>query len=433
MRSLRTILSMVEKDLRRRARAPLSTLLILAFPVIFAGLLALTFGGGGDAVPKIRLLIEDQDDTFLSDFVVSAFSKEQAAEYFDTAKVEPGEDARARLEAEDRAAILVIPKGFSDALLAGEATSLSLIKNPSQSILPGIAVEVTTVLADGLSSASRVLAGPLAQLRPYLTSSTGGGPGAPADAAVAQISVAANQAVARAGPYVFPPIVTFESKTAAKKGDAATAKGSGGGPMSSVFLLVLPGAAVFALFSLCDQTMRDLLVEGRQKTLRRQLAGPVSAGTVIAGKALGTAAVGAIAVAVLALVGWIALPAGISLPAFLLLALATILAATGFAAFLFAVAKGEKQGAALASVLSLLMAFTGGSFIPIQSLPGALRAVSPFSLIYWATSGMNEIVSAAGRIGDILPNLAVLAGAGGVLLAVSSALWRRRLLAGDLA
>lgn len=427
MRSLRTILSMVEKDLRRRARAPLSTLLLLAFPVIFAGLLALTFGGG-DAVPKIRLLIEDQDGTLLSGLVVSAFGQEQAAAYFDTAKVAPGEDARARLEEEDRAAILVIPKGFSDALLAGEATSLSLVKNPSQSILPGIAVEVTTVLADGLSSASRVLAGPLAQLRPYLASTGGSGP---ADAAVAQISVAANQALAKAGPYVFPPIVTFESKTAAKEGQAA--QPAGGSPMSSLFLLVLPGVAVFALFSLCDQTMRDLLVEGRQKTLRRQLAGPVSAGTVIAGKALGTAAVGAIAVAVLSLVGWVALPGGVSLPAFLLLALATILAATGFAAFLFAVAKGEKQGAALASVVSLLMAFAGGSFIPLQSLPGALRAVSPFSLIFWATSGMNEIVSAAGRIGDILPNLAVLAGAGTLLLAASSVLWRRRLLRGDLA
>lgn len=429
MRTLRTILSMVEKDLRRRARAPLSTLLILAFPVIFAGLLALTFGGG-DAVPKVRLLIEDQDDTFLSRFVVSAFGQEQAAKYFDTAKVAPGEDARARLEAEERAAILVLPEGFSDALLEGRPTTLSLIKNPSQSILPEVAVQVTTVLADGLSSASRVLAEPLARLRPYLSAPEGGGP---ADATVAEISVAANQAVAKAEPYVFPPIVTFKSQTSAKEGEPATKASGGGNPMSSIFLLVLPGAAVFALFSLCDQTLRDLLVEGRQKTLRRQLAGPVSAGTVIAGKALGTAAVGAIGVAILSLVGWIALPAGISFPAFLLLASATILAATGFAAFLFAVAKGEKQGAALAGIVSLLMAFTGGSFIPLQSLPGALRAVSPFSLIYWATSGMNEIVSAAGRLGDILPNLAVLAGAGGVLLAVSGVLWRRRLLAGDLA
>ena len=39
---MRTLLAMVGKDLRRRLRAPLATVLLLLFPLIFSGLIALT-------------------------------------------------------------------------------------------------------------------------------------------------------------------------------------------------------------------------------------------------------------------------------------------------------------------------------------------------------------------------------------------------------
>jgi len=431
---MRTILSMVEKDLRRRWRNPLASLVLLAFPVIFAGILALTFGGGKE-VPKVRLLIADRDETFLSDLVVSAFARPESAQYFDSRKLEKGEDGRALLEKEEATAVLEIPAGFSDALLAGRPTSLGLIKNPSQSLLPEVAEQVTAVLADGLGSASRLLAEPLRTLRPSLDRPDGKGP---ADPEVAAIAIAANQAITRASPYVFPPVITLESLTLedqTAKARPAAAKAPGSSPMGSIFLLVLPGVSVFALFNLCDQAMRDLLTEGRLKTLRRQLAGPITAGTVIAAKALGTAALGLIGLSLLSIVGALTLPAGtdVHFAAFVLLAVALILAATGFAAFVYGLARGEKQGSAFASAITLLMAFTGGGFIPLQSLPQALRTVAPFSLMYWANAGFGKVVAGAGTIGDVLPNLAVLAGAGAVLLAISGALWRRRLLRGDLA
>lgn len=67
------LLSMVWKDLRRRARAPLATVLLLLFPLIFAGLIALTFGGGG--VPRVRLLIEDRDGGLLGRLATTAFEQ----------------------------------------------------------------------------------------------------------------------------------------------------------------------------------------------------------------------------------------------------------------------------------------------------------------------------------------------------------------------
>ncbi|HEV7786058.1 MAG TPA: hypothetical protein VGQ28_12020, partial [Thermoanaerobaculia bacterium] len=161
---MRLLLAMVGKDLRRRARSPLATLLLLAFPLIFSGLLALTFGGRGNQVPKVRLLIEDRDGGLVGQLVAAAFQQGDAQKYFEVKKVEnaAGEAAAAGvLEREDATALLRLPAGLSDDVFAGRPAKIELVKSPAQSILPDVAEQVTTVLAEGLSAASRLLRGPL--------------------------------------------------------------------------------------------------------------------------------------------------------------------------------------------------------------------------------------------------------------------------------
>src|SRR6185369_13846007 len=189
--------------------------------------------------------------------------------------------------------------GLSNDVLAGRPARIGLVKSPAQSILPDVAEQVTTVLAEGLSSASRLLRGPLDQIR-----TTPAAPGGQvSNQRVAEIAVLVNGVITRARPYVFPPVITLETTletaTRPEPGPAKTlTKGRGTSPTPSLFLLFLPGISVFALFNLADQSMRDLLVEARLKTLRRQLAGPLTAGRVLAGKALSTAAVAALSLLV---------------------------------------------------------------------------------------------------------------------------------------
>jgi ABC-2 type transport system permease protein len=428
---MRILLAMVGKDLRRRVRSPLATILLLLFPVIFAGLVAMTFGGAEPKVPKVRLLIEDRDGGLVAQLVTSAFQRNEAAQYFETEKVESvagrrGEDA-ALLEEKAAAALLRLPAGFSDDVLAGRPARIELVKSPAQSILPDVAEQVTSVIADGLSAASRLLRGPLDEIRTTQPAPQG----MPSDERVAEVSVLINRVLTRSRPYVFPPVITLE--TAARTEPDAQKQAPGSSPAGSIFLLVLPGIAVYSLFNLADQGMRDLLVEARLQTLRRQLAGPLSAGRVVVGKALSTAVVSGLALLVLTGVGAAVAVRGVSLAGYLLLSLAVVVAATGFASAVFGLAHGERQGATLANVVSLVMAFAGGSFIPLDSLPAALRAVSPFSLIYWAVQGYQALIADGAGVRAVLPNVAVLTGAGAVLLALSAVLWRRRLLRGDLA
>ncbi|HEY6321660.1 MAG TPA: ABC transporter permease [Thermoanaerobaculia bacterium] len=426
---MRVVLSMVAKDLRRRLRSPLPTLLLLAFPLIFAGLIALTFGGGEARAPKVHLLVENRDGGLVGRFLLSALGQEEVQQHVEVQAVESvGGDVGALLERRQAAALLRLPAGLSEDFVAGRPARLELIRSPAQSILPDVAEQLTTVMAEVLSSAARLLRGPLDEIRAARPPQGAGG--GVTDGQVARLAVLANGVMSRARPYLLPPVVQLTTTTLPAPGGKPRAAGA---PRSnSLFLLFLPGISVFSLFSLSDQMMRDVLVEARQKTLRRQLAGPLRAGRVLVAKALATAALAGLSLVFLTVLGALLAPRGVNLAGYLLLSLALVTATTGFASAMYAAARNERQGATLAAMLSLVMAFAGGAFIPLDSLPGLLRSLSPFSLIYWATRGYQRLVVNGEGLSAVLPNIAILAGVGALLLAASAPLWQRRLLRGEL-
>ncbi len=75
------------------------------------------------------------------------------------------------------------------------------------------------------------------------------------------------------------------------------------------------------------------------------------------------------------------------------------------------------------------MAALGGSFVPLQNLPSAIRSFSPISLIYWANSGYIDLLRGADLVG-VATQIGVLAGIGLLLLAIGTRLLERRILAG---
>ncbi len=418
----RQALLLVRKDLRRRLRSPLSTILVLVFPLVLAGILAMAFGAGETRAPKVRLLIDDQDGELVGSLVAQAFARPEAAQYFEVEKAGP--DALERLEKGEFSALLRLPEGLTDALLDGRAVELVLVRNPAQSILPEVAEQITQVLADGLSAASYSLRGPLNELRPLLDAGQG-----PSDQSVASVSVTVNQWVARSGKYVFPPAITLKPVQLEKPGTkpAGASAGSGG---ISVFLVVLPGLAVFSLFTLGDMVMRDLLGEGTRGTLRRVLAGPITPGTVVVAKAATAAVVAVAGLLILAAIAGLVARRGVDFAGFALLSLALIAAVTGLASTIYGLARNERQGSTIGNVVYMVLAFSGGSFLPLDSLPPAMRAISPLSLFYWGTQGYKALLMDGGGLRDVLLHTGILAGSGLVLLAVGGALLRRRVLRG---
>ncbi len=418
----RQALLLVRKDLRRRLRSPLSTILVLVFPLVLASILAMAFGAGETRAPKVRLLIDDQDGELVGSLVAQAFARPEAAQYFEVETAGP--DALERLEKGEFSALLRLPKGLTDALLDGRAVELDLVRNPAQSILPEVAEQITQVLADGLSAASYSLRGPLNELLPLLDAGQG-----PSDQSVASVSVTVNQWISRSGKYVFPPAITLEPVQLEKPGAKPAGTGGGGGT-ASVFLIVLPGLAVFSLFTLGDMVMRDLLGEGTRGTLRRVLAGPVTPGTVVVAKAATAAAVAVAGLLILAAIAGLVARHGVDFAGFALLSLALIAAVTGLASTIYGLARNERQGSTVGNVLYMVLAFSGGSFLPLDSLPPAMRAISPLSLFYWGTQGYKALLADGGGLRDVLLHTGILAGSGLALLALGGVLLRRRVLRG---
>jgi ABC-2 type transport system permease protein len=326
-------------------------------------------------------------------------------------------------------ALLRIPEGFSDDLLEGRPVALELVRNPAQSILPEIAEQTMTVLADALDSGSRVLREPLDRLAPLLRDPDYD-PGA---TGVSQLSVAFYDAVDRASPWVMPPVVTLSVVQLGAEGDGDGGDTSGGSSSSStfsVFLFVFPGISVWALFMIADHAMRDILTEFTAGTLRRQLCGPLPPWMLVAGKTLYTAVVALLAWVVLGAVAAFTLQGAVDILGVALMSVAVLLASTGFGAVVYGVSRTAGRGATLSSIVLLATAFMGGAFIPLGSLPGALRAVAPVSPFYWSTTAFQALLSSAAGWREILPNAGILAGLGCGLLATGSLLLGRTVRGG---
>ena len=429
---MRALLLLVKKDLKRKARAPLGLLIMLLFPLIFSAMIALVFGRQGNAIPKTRLLVENLDgDAFLARTMVASLTSEQMGEYFDVRLVHAeGADLMEKGEA---SALLRIPAGFTQSVMDGKPVSLALVRNPSEGILPEIAEQATRIFVEVLDGGSRVLRGPLDRLRPFI----GDDARDLTDEGLTAITVAVKHTIEGASTFLTPPAITLEgafdmspAKGAAKDAEKKDAGKKGAGKkdpdsVSQIFLFILPGVAVYSLFFVGDQGMRDLLTEAVAGTLKRQIAGPIGVGTILLGKAAFAAILALLALVVLSIVGMVAAGARADPAGFVLLSLGLIVAITGAAATVYGLARSERQGATLSSMIYLVLAFLGGSFMPIESLPASVRAIAPVSPFYWGSQGYRALIADGATALAILPNAAVLAGLGALLLAIGARALRR--------
>jgi ABC-2 type transport system permease protein len=414
---MRAILAMITKDLRRRMRAPLGIGVVLSFPVVFSLMLAVTFGTGGNGPARIHLLVENHDDNFIGGMLMSSLTSDQVAENFDVEVVDEGGEHR--LHKAGAAALLRIPAGFTDRVLEGKPAALQLVRNPAQGIMPEITEQLTGILAELLDAASRVLREPLVRL----ASAWEGDTFSMTDAMLTDTVLAVKDTLQGAGAFVFPPVILLDGEQLGASDDEDAGGGSGFG---AIFLAILPGISVYALFLVGDLGMRDLLTEAEAGTLRRQLCGPQRAGTLILGKALSTMALCVISVLLLTVIGALIAPQRVSPAGFVLLSLALILAVTGMASTIYGTSRSESRGSTIGAIIYLILAFAGGSFITFEALPAALRTVAPVSPFYWGTIGFRTLLRDGGGPADILLPAVILAGLGAATLLLGSLLLQRQ-------
>jgi ABC-type multidrug transport system permease subunit len=407
-------LIVLRKDLLRKIRSPLAAIVMLLFPVLFSLLIGVTFGGGG-GMPPIKIAFVDQDGGLIGRLVRSSLGQDQMPLRFDVQVADSA--AAVRLIENDKvSAILRIPPGFSDSLLASKPTYLEVVKNPAEQVYPGIAEEYVEVLAQLGSAVLEVFGEPIGEIRDAIEATTD----AP-DVLVSRISVAINHRMQSVSRYAFPPAISIEEV----RPEAKPEEHEIGSPFR-VAAFVFPGMAVFALLTLALVSMSDVQREGARGTLSRQFAAPIPFGAVILGKIGATWVLSLACILILVIMAMLWAGSGIPLTGFLVLSLLFALTATGFAAFIQSLSRSERTGSAIGSIIIMVMAMAGGAWIPLEMLPGAAKSIAPFTLIYWGSQGYRDLLFESAKMTDLLPNFLVLLVCGGLFSLVAILLFRRR-------
>jgi ABC-type Na+ efflux pump permease subunit len=383
------------KDITRRLRDPWALIFWIGMPALIAALIVLAFGGD-DTAPVAHVRLVDHDSTFASGLVMRALEQSPTIEAQAIADSVAGRDL---IEREGLTALIVVPKGFQQAVLDDRPVHLAVITNPAQRILPGMVTETLAMLADASFYVQRLF-GP--ELRTF---AAGPPPGASAfgDPQVAALSTGLNRKIGRLSQAVFPPQITIEAKVDSTQQS---------GPKVGLGALFFPGILFMALLFMASGLASDVWIEKEGGTLRRVVSTPQHvrdflAGKVLAGTILMTA-VSAIAgvIGVVAFdVPWSAVPlavlwAGFSGAVFLLLIMLLHLYATS---------------ARTAGVFTTMMIFPllmiGGSFFPFEAMPAGLARIGRMTPNGWAVTQLKAMLW-----GGIDPG--ALAGAFAALLAV---------------
>lgn len=403
---MRLLVSLVVKDVRRRIASPAGVIISLAIPLIIAGTMAITFGniGGGSGQPKVRIVVADLDDTPLSGLISGSSQSAEATEHLDVRLLKDRDAGLEIMKEEDYAALLVIPKGFMEAVLDGKGSELELIKNPAQRFMPVITEQGAQVLALYISTGMRFLKPDDIERLKKLVDGEGWDDAVGLAASITDIYLR----IKRAEDLLFPPLIdvkTVEPEEEDEEEDDGV----------NLFTWMYPGMMVMGLLFVGVTQMKDMLQESTAGTLRRQMAAPLGAGTLLVAKVIAVALAVALSLLILLAMGWLFFDIGWStLSASCAVSGALILAVTGFSAFVFSVVRTETQGDALGGILVIMMSILGGAFVPLQAMPEFFQGMARFTLNHWANESLRALATGGG-LEQILPSVIVLTIIGSIL------------------
>jgi ABC-type multidrug transport system permease subunit len=414
---MRFLWSTTVKDLRRHRRSPAEFLVWLGVPLLIGSLIILASGGRSGPEPRALVWVADHDNSFVSNFLLTALSQGGGDNPLRAERVSE-EEGRSRLGHGKGSALLIIPAGFSEAVLREQPTTLQLLTNPAQSILPGIVEEELNVLVDGSFYLHRLVGDELRAMAD----------GPPAgrnvfdDGFIAAFSVRINRLVDRLASGLTPPLIQLEVTAVEQETEF---------DFASFALGFLPGILFMGLLFMAQGLGDELWHERQQQTLRRVVATPRSVPVFLAGKLLA----GVLMMACVCLVGlcagywYFGLP-GWTFPLAVAWTICTgILFMTGMTA-LQVHAASQRAGNILTMVLIFPLMMIGGSFFPFEAMPAWMATVGRLTPNGWALRRLRSILEGRVDLLAVALGFALLLGLSLVLFFISARQVRRAFVQG---
>jgi hypothetical protein len=205
---LKNIPTLLKKDLLRDSRHPWGILILMLMPVLTAVLISMVFSPQSDIRKNvvIRVAVLDRDDDLLSGLIRSISNQGDAAENIQLHFVETVDEGIRLLEKRKVSALVVLPEDLTVDLLKGEAMEIALYKNPAETVLPVIVEEGLEIVCIGVSQALGMLGGQIKTIREMLEADE-----MPEAFAVAEVASDSVKRLRQMEPYLFPPLIQFET------------------------------------------------------------------------------------------------------------------------------------------------------------------------------------------------------------------------------
>jgi ABC-2 type transport system permease protein len=192
----------------------------------------------------------------------------------------------------------------------------------------------------------------------------------------------------------------------------------------------VPGVTVLFVFLTAAATARSIYDEKRTGSFRRLLAAPMSKATLLVGKMLPTLLIGLVQVAVIfatatfifPLIGLDRLQLGQSPLALIILIFVVALCATGLGILIAALARTEAQIGGVSATVLWLLAFVGGSVVPVFLFGAIWESAARATPHGWANIAFYELLVRGGDLASISQPLLVLLGFTALFFALG--IWR---------
>jgi len=336
--------------------------MFITIPLMMGGLFSLISGSDGQPKPVGTLLITDHDDSTLSQLLINGFKQGPMAEMFIAKSVD---SARAQqIMDQGKASVWIeIQAGFAQDFMDKKPTTIKLVKNPSQNILPQIAQTAITIMADGGHYIQLLFADELKQFNDLLSGKK------VSDAQMALMSVQIKHTIDGLVEQLFPPqIKAVKQKKETKNTNS-----------KSFIMLMFPGILFMSLLFSSQGMAMEFWSDKTQGISRRLLSSPSGLTQYLNGKIIASLLVYILIALVIGTLGLVLLKINL----FKIIVILSWLMLSGLVLgsmmlFVCLLMPTQKSASVVTSAMVFPLMMLGGSFFPFDTMPKWMVAIGQY-------------------------------------------------------
>jgi len=398
---MKKLLYVASNELLLLRKDKMAVIWMVVLPLGMTLIGGLVFRGGSEAV-VIDLPVVDLDGGEMAEVVLDILSQ---TGNLNLETVYDEGTARELVADGERAGAVVIPPGFSAAMLSGQSTRLELIVAPGGQTAPLLEGMVRGVTSS-FSNMQTTVEVAISEVQRAAGMSSG-----------QRLDYAgiAGRAVATALERLHNPLVRTQVTSVGSAEESFDASNQ-----------IVPGYAVmFAMFTVLSAA-GGILEEKERGTFKRLLISPIPRWSLLGGKLIAQFLVGVGQIMLMLIFGMLVFRVnlGSSPLGLLLITLATCWATTSLGILLVAVIRSRKQIHPITTLVILGSSAIGGAWFPLFVMPGWLQQVARITLVAWAMEGYNRLMILGGGLADVWVNVGVLVLYGAICFAVGLRLFR---------